>query len=104
MKLEDKIVTELTVKITNLEKTIERLQSELIITKNVNEILMNEVDNLQQYQQHQCIVTDGLQTAPNKTILQVTQKAENVLPQHFKLDPDEAVNQIKMTLNWSAQG
>ena len=96
MKLQDEIVAELTVRITYLEKTVERLQSELIITKNVNDILANEVGDLQQYQRRQCIVIDGLQTAPNKTILQVTQKAENVLTQHLKLDPDEVVNQIDM--------
>ena len=94
MKLQDETVAELTVRITNLKKTVERLQSELIITKNVNNILTNEVDDLQQYQQRQCIVIDGLQIAPNKTILQVTQKAENVFIQHLKLDPDEVVNQI----------
>ena len=66
MKSQNKIVAELTVRITNLEKTVERLQSELIITKNVNN--MNEVDDLQQYQRHQCIIIliDGLQTAPKR--------------------------------------
>ena len=39
MKLQNEIVAELTMRITNLEKTVERLQSELIITKNVNDIL-----------------------------------------------------------------
>ena len=38
MKLQNEIVAELTMRITNLEKTVERLQSELIITKNVNDI------------------------------------------------------------------
>ena len=94
MKSQDEIVAELTARITNLKKTVERLQSELIITKNVNDILTNEVDDLQQYQRRQCIVIDGLQTAPNEAILQVTQKAENVLAQHLNLDPDEVVNQI----------
>ena len=94
MKSQDEIVAELTARIANLEKTVERLQSELVITKNVNDILTNEVDDLQQYQQCQCIVIDGLQTTPNKTITQVTKKAENALAQHLKLDPDEVVNQI----------
>ena len=93
MKLHNEIVAELTARITSLEKTVERLRSELIITQNVNDILRNEVDDLQQYQR-QCIVIDGLQTAPNETILHVTQKAENVLAQHLRLDPDEVVNQI----------
>ena len=93
MKSQDEIVAELTARIANLEKTVEQLQSELVITKNVNNLLTNEVDDLQQYQWRQCIVIDGLQTTPNKTISQVTQKAENVLAQHLKLDPDEVVNQ-----------
>ena len=94
MKSQDEIVAELTARIANLQKTVEQLQSELVITKNVNNLLTNEVDDLQQYQWRQCIVIDGLQTTPNKTISQVTQKAENVLAQHLKLDPNEVVNQI----------
>ena len=94
MKSQDEIVAELTARIANLQKTVEQLQSELVITKNVNNQLTNEVDDLQQYQWRQCIVIDGLQTTPNKTISQVTQKAENVLAQHLKLDPNEVVNQI----------
>ena len=96
MKSQEKIVAELTAKIANLnlEKTVEQLQSELVITKNANDLLTNEVDDLQQYQWRQCNVIDGLQTTPNKTISQVTQKAEIVLAQHLKLDHDEVVNQI----------
>ena len=94
MKLQDEIVVELTARIANLKKTVERLRSELVITKNVNDVLTNEVDDLQQYQWRQCIIIDGPQTAPNETISQVTQKAENVLAQHFKLDLDEVENQI----------
>ena len=94
MKLQDEIVAEFTASIANLKKTVERLQSELVITKNVNDILTNEVDDLQQYQWRQCIVIDGLETTPNKIISQVTQKAENAFAQLIKLDPDEVVNQI----------
>ena len=94
MKSQDEIVAELTVRIANLDKTVERLQSELVITKNVKDILMNEVDDLQQYQRRQCIVIDGLQTTPNETIPQVTRKTENVLAYHLKLHPYEIVNQI----------
>ena len=93
MTLQDEI-DEITAGIANLKKTVERLQSELVITKNVNDILTNEVDDLQQYQWRQCIVIDGLETTPNKIISQVTQKAENAFTQHIKLDPDEVVNQI----------
>ena len=96
MKSQDEIVAKLTARIANLEKTVERLQSELVITKNVNDILTNEADDLQQYQWRQCIVIDSLQTTPNETISQVTQKAENALAQQLmKIDPDEVVNQIE---------
>ena len=94
MKSQDEIVAELTVRIANLDKTVERLQRELVITKNVKDILMNEADDLQQYQRRQCIVIDGLQTTPNETIPQVTRKTENVLAYHLKLHPYEIVNQI----------
>ena len=69
-----------------------RLQSELVIAKNVNDILTNEIDDLQQCQRRQCLVIDGYQATPNETISQVTQKAENALAQHLQLDPDEVVN------------
>ena len=91
MKAQDEIVAKLTARIANLEKTVE---SKLVITKNVNDILTNEVDDLQQYQRCQCMVTDGLQAAPKKTMSEVTQKVENVLAQHLKLDPNKVVNQI----------
>ena len=61
MKSQDEIAAELTAEIINLEKTVERPQSELIITKNVHNILTNEVDDQQQYQRRQRIVIDGLQ-------------------------------------------
>ena len=83
MKSQDEIVAELTARIANLEKLVEKLQSELVITKNVNDILVNEIDDLQQYQRRLCIVIDGLQTTPNETISQVTQKAKNKLAQHL---------------------
>ena len=50
MKSQDEIVAEIAARIANLESTVESLQSELVITKNVNDILTNEFDHLQQYQ------------------------------------------------------
>ena len=41
VKSQNQIVAELTARIANLEKTLERLQIELAITKNVNDILTN---------------------------------------------------------------
>ena len=46
VKSQNQIVAELTARIANLEKTLERLQIELAITKNVNDILTNQVDDL----------------------------------------------------------
>ena len=86
MKLQDEIVAELTARIDNLKKTVERLQSELVIKRNVNDILTNEVDDLQQYQRRQCIIIDSLQTTPNETISQVTQMTGNALAQYLKPD------------------
>ena len=40
-KSQNQIVAELTARIANLEKTLEILQIELVITKNVNDILTN---------------------------------------------------------------
>ena len=60
MKSQDEIVAELTARIANLGKPVERLQSELVITKNVNGIITKEADDLQQYQRRQGIVIDGL--------------------------------------------
>ena len=50
MKSQDEIVAEITARIANLESTVESLQSKLVITKNVSDILTNEFDDLQQYQ------------------------------------------------------
>ena len=41
---------ELLKRVANLEKIVEKLQSELYVTKNVNTLLCNEFDHLQQYQ------------------------------------------------------
>ena len=41
LKSQNQIVAELTARIANLEKTLEILQIELVITKNVNDILTN---------------------------------------------------------------
>ena len=70
---------ELLKRVANLEKIVEKLQSELYVTKNVNTLLSNEIDDLQQYQRRHCIAIDGLRTLPSETSDQVTEKAEKVL-------------------------
>ena len=93
MKSQDEIAAELTAEIINLEKTVERPQSELIITKNVHNILTNEVDDQQQYQRRQRIVIDGLQNYTKRNNIASYSKSWNVLAQHLKLDPDGILNQ-----------
>ena len=80
---------ELLKRVANLEKTVEKLQSELYVTKNINTWLSNEIDNLQQYQRRHCIVIDRLITSPNETSDQVTEKAEKVLTGNLQFDPEE---------------
>ena len=85
---------ELLKRVANLEKIVEKLQNELYVTKNINTLLSNEIDDLQQYQRRHCIVIDGLRTSPNETSDQVTEKAEKVLTENLQFDPEEVKYQI----------
>ena len=85
---------ELLKRVSNLEKIVERLQSELYVTKNVNTLLSNEIDDLQQYQRQHYIVIDGLRTSPNETSDQVTEKTEKVPTENLQFDPEEVNYQI----------
>ena len=49
LKSQDEIVGKLTAEITNLEKAVERLQNELLITKPAHDVT-NPFDGLHQYQ------------------------------------------------------
>ena len=80
--------------VANLEKIVEKLQSELYVTKNNNTLLSNEIDDLQQYQRRHCIVIDGLCTSLNETSDQVTKKAEQVLTENLRFNPEEVNYQI----------
>ena len=73
---------------------MEKLQSELYVTKNVNTLLSNEIDDLQQYQRQHCILIDGLRTSPSETSDQVTEKVEKVLKGNLQFDPEEVNCQI----------
>ena len=75
-------------------RKLEKLQSELYVTKNVNTLLSNEIDDLQQYQRQHCILIDGLRTSPSETSDQVTEKVEKVLIGNLQFDPEEVNCQI----------
>ena len=79
---------ELFKRVANLEKIVEKLQSELYVPKTVNTLLSNKIDDLQQYQRRDCIAIDGLRTSTNKTSDQVTEKAEKVLTENLQFDPE----------------
>ena len=85
---------ELLKRVANLKKIVEKLQSELYVTKNGNTLLNNETDDLQQYQKRYCITIDGLCTSPSETSNQVTEKAEKVLTENLQFNPEEVNYQI----------
>ena len=78
----------------SLEKIVEKLQSELYVTKNVNTLLSSEINDLQQYQRRHCIVINGLCTSPNETSNQVIEKVEEVLTEKLQFDPEEVNYQL----------
>ena len=53
-------IKSLTARIDMLEKKVLELEGVLEVTRNANSLLEQEVDNLQQYQRHACIIVDGI--------------------------------------------
>ena len=50
-----------------LENKVTKLESELSIAKNVNQLLSQELDDLHQYQTRSCLVIDGINPQVNET-------------------------------------
>ena len=61
---------------------VERLSGELNVTKRVNALLSQEVDDLQQYQRRSCIIIDGINHNKCESVADITSKAKNVLNKH----------------------
>ena len=93
-KSQEEIINELTSRILQLENKVEILESTIQVTQRVNTALSNEIDDLQQYQRRQCIIIDGIQTTPNETVEEVSQKAEKVLIKKLNLDEEEVECEI----------
>lgn len=55
------------------------LESELIVLKNVNELLSQEADNLNQYQGRSCIIVDSITSIEHKTTEEITKNSKNVM-------------------------
>ena len=59
-------ITNLSNKVNNLERRIEALESYLIISKNVNELLLKKIDNQEAYSRRPCIVVSGINQEYNE--------------------------------------
>ena len=62
-----------------LEKRVLELESVLEVTRNANNLLKQEVDNLQQYQCRACIIVDGITPVKDETEEQITAKTKDFL-------------------------
>ena len=62
-----------------LEKRLLELEGVLEVTRNANSLLEQEVDNLQQYLRHACIIVDGIKPVKDETEEQITAKTKNFL-------------------------
>ena len=61
---------------------MERFSGELNVTKRVNTLLSQEVDDLQQYQRRSCIIIDDINHDECESVADITSKAKNVLNKH----------------------
>ena len=81
-------------RILALETRIEELESHLEVTKRVNSMLSQEVDDLQQYQRRACIVVDGISTSPEETADQMRTKVKNVLTRNLGFEEAEVQTEL----------
>ena len=61
------IIKSLTARIDMLSKRELELEGVLEVARNANSFLEQEVDNLQQYQRHACIIVDGITPVKDET-------------------------------------
>ena len=61
------------------EKRVLKLEGVLEVTRNANNLLEQEVNNLQQYQRRACIIADGTTPVKDETEEQITTKTKNFL-------------------------
>ena len=80
---------ELLKKIGKLEDKVAELESELIVTRNVNELLSQEVDDLQQYQRRACVTLDGITPSEHETTEEITKKTKNVMLKNLNFSEKE---------------
>ena len=76
-------------RIVTLEETVENLEKELAVSKNTNSLLVQEIDNLHQYQRQACLNIDGMEPCKDETDDQITEKAKNLLPHNLGLTRED---------------
>ena len=81
-------------RIEALENKVTKLESELSISKNVNQLLSQELDDLHQYQRRSCLVIDGINPQENETTEEINQKVKNVLTKNLNLPEDEVEREL----------
>ena len=71
-----------------------RLSGELNITKRINTLFNQEVDDLQQYQKRSCIFIDGINHKKDESVADITSKnKKNVLNKHLQTSKEEIEKQ-----------
>ena len=76
-------------RIEKLEDKVAELESELIVTRNVNNLLSQEVDDLQQYQRRACVILDGTTPSEHEITKEITKKAKNVMVKNLNFSEEE---------------
>ena len=90
----EETIEELLLCLEKLEKKVDRLSGELNVTKRINTLLSQEVDDLQQYQRRSCIITDGINHDEDESIADITSKAKNMLNKHLQISKEEIEKQV----------
>ena len=80
---------ELLKRIEKLEDKVAELESKLIVTKNVNKLLSQAVDDLQQYQRKACVILDGITPSEHETMEEITKKAKNAMVKNQNFSEEE---------------
>ena len=72
-------------RIDALEFTVIKLKSELQITKKVNTILTEQLDNLQQYTRRPCVIVEGIPLSENETDEEIERKVKEKFLENFEV-------------------
>ena len=80
---------ELLKRIEKLEHKVAELESELAVTKKVNRLLSQEVDDIQQYQRRACEILDGITPSEHETTQEITKKVKNVMVKNLNFSEEE---------------